>query len=234
MTKLATTHFHSQQIGKSHSGQAINILTADEFARPSVLVMSGFHGDEIEGLILNTMLFNHVVHTRPEFQSKVAFLPTANPDGLSLFQRWTTNHVDLNRNWPSKDWTAEFTNPRYPPGPCAESESETKALRAYLEKSKIKIILDLHSYKEPFVLPSIARPNEKLLNFARDLAETLEVPIDEDPHALGYEITGGFHTWCIEHGIHDITLEIEKGLGQFAIRERYLEPVFKFLGQITV
>jgi protein MpaA len=216
-------------VGRSTTGKALEIMGKESaLDQAKILVMSGLHGDELEGVALTTMMVSHLFEKDSELLRQTIFLPIANPDGFVFHQRWNFNKVDLNRNWPTKDWSAKVTNPRYPPGPSAASEVETKHLLAFLEKSSIQFVIDLHSYKDSVLLPLFHTINESLTENLKTLSTELSVPIEYEQDNLGYSISGGFHTWCFENKIQNLTVEVEKGLGQFAIREKYLAPLIKF------
>jgi protein MpaA len=197
--------------------------------------MSGLHGDEIEGVVLNSMLLDHLSTAEHEtLLDRIFFLPIANPDAFGINRRTNANNVDLNRNWPTKDWSPLFSNPRYPPGPQAGSEIETKVIFEFMRSNRFSVVLDLHSYKDSVVLPLLVEENQSSIRSQCEiLGSAIKAPVTYEQDDLGYSIAGGFHTWCFENKIHNITLEIEKGLGQFAIRDRYLDPVVSFLSALT-
>jgi murein peptide amidase A len=120
-----------------------------------VLVIGGIHGDEYSSVsvifkwmkILNE---NHsgLFHWR--------FVPTANPDGLLSVksQRQNSNGVDLNRNFPTKDWLEKaklhweqktYRNPRRHPGPDQASELETQWIVKQIKEFKPDVIVSLHA-----------------------------------------------------------------------------------------
>ncbi|MFN9975597.1 MAG: hypothetical protein ACK58T_37460, partial [Phycisphaerae bacterium] len=68
-----------------------------------------------------------------------------------------------------------------------------------------------------------------LLAFSR----LTNVKIVNEQNDLGYSIAGGFHTWCHEQKIHNLTIEIGKGMGQFEIKDRYLSGLVQFLESIS-
>jgi protein MpaA len=221
------------KIGNSTLGHSIESFTSTESLKDKkILIMSGLHGDEIEGVALSTMLLNYFTNLGEGIVDHLLFAPISNPDGFSLNQRWNVNMVDLNRNWPTKDWSPKIINPRYPPGPSAESEVETKAFRQFVEESKIKFVIDLHSYKDSVLLPLFYENSDQLTSQLNTLATDLKIPIEYEQDNLGYSISGGFHTWCYENKIQNLTIELEKGIGQFTIKERYLEPIIKFIHAI--
>lgn len=81
------------------------------------------------------------------------FIPDANPDGNARFEAGETDlrknarGVDLNRNFPSSDWTlnSDPNSPTYS-GPSTASEPETQALMQYLSALKPDVLIDLHNY----------------------------------------------------------------------------------------
>lgn len=221
------------KIGNSTLGHSIETFTSTEsFVEKKILIMSGLHGDEIEGVALTTMLLSHFSNQGEGVIDHLIFAPISNPDGFSLNQRWNANKIDLNRNWPTKDWSPKSINPRYPPGPSAESEVETKAFRKFVEDAKLKFVIDLHSYKDSVLLPLFHKNSDQLTSQLNTLAAELKIPIEYEQDNLGYSISGGFHTWCYENKIQNLTIELEKGLGQFAIKEKYLEPIINFIRAI--
>ncbi|MGZ3769740.1 MAG: DUF2817 domain-containing protein [Bdellovibrio sp.] len=221
---------HTTKIGLSRQGKSIEIvMNSQKIEGRSILLMSGLHGDEIEGVMLSSMIFNHLRSINDSILDKIIYAPIANPDGFTLNQRWNYNLVDLNRNWPTKDWSPKIVNPRYPPGPEAESEPETKSLRLFLDNSDIKFVIDLHSYKDSVLLPLFYENSEDLSRSLHALSADLKIPIEYEQDNLGYSISGGFHTWCYENEIQNLTVEVEKGIGQFAVKERYLDAIIKFI-----
>ena len=134
-----------ETVGHSVLGNAINIYGARE---ANLLVIGGAHGDESEGIFLAHLLLAG--------GCPVPVMPCINPDGALLRQRWNRNNVDLNRNMPTGDWSAEAVNPRYPSGPAPASEPETRALLAALKRVKVSTVISLHSFTKSFV--EVERP----------------------------------------------------------------------------
>jgi hypothetical protein len=120
-----------------------------------VLVIGGIHGDEFSSVsvLIKWMKIldkNHsgLFHWR--------FVPTANPDGLlhHKSQRQNQNGVDLNRNFPTSDWTGNALaywehktnrNPRRHPGPNQASEPETQWLVKQISEFNPDAIISLHA-----------------------------------------------------------------------------------------
>lgn len=226
------------QIGHSVLGQPLGFFTIGSGTK-TIILMSGLHGDEIEGqFFLYTLLREFI--TNPllqKFKKKwlVIILPIANPDGLILRQRWNFRNVDLNRNFPSSDWTPEALNPRYPPGQAPASEPETQAIINLIKKYKPELVLDCHSFKTAAILPCLPNIGPSFSKLKKTQFDDLIEKWASASHmqvgdeVLGYQTAGGKHTWCQENNIPEITLEIEKGIGQFEIVNRYLPSTLQFL-----
>ena len=185
---------------------------------PWILLLGGVHGDEIEGVWLMEALIERWRQVSPEIPIGVGVWARVNPDGLANAQRWNANHVDLNRNLPSRDWTPEVINPRYPPGPSAGSEPETKALVALIEEGKPSAILSAHSFSKYQI--NINGPSRE---WGEKLSSLCGYPVTED---IGYPTPGCLGTYCgKELGIPTITLEIERGLSREQVLELHLPVI---------
>src|SRR5690606_36692370 len=79
-----------------------------------LLWLGGVHGDEPEGVHLCHLLLNYL-ETNPEnINNRVPWImiPCLNPEGIETGVRTNGNGVDLNRNFPSLDWSPEHSKPR--------------------------------------------------------------------------------------------------------------------------
>ncbi len=155
-----------------------------------VLVIGVFHGDEPQGkFLLETCACDHLV------------IPCLNPDGLALGTRVNANGVDLNRNFPTKNWTSggkdEFWG-----GESPASEIETKFVIDVIEKHKPRLILTLHA---PFKVVNYDGP---AVDEAEKISKIFGYLVQEN---IGYPTPGSFGTWAgVEHGIPVITLELDE------------------------
>ncbi len=207
--------FISRSLGTTPEGRPLEFHCMGP-SDPWILFLGGVHGDEIEGVWLMEEAVRRLAATQPAIG--VGIWPRVNPDGVAKEQRWNASHVDLNRNLPSKDWTAEVTNPKYPPGPSAGSEVENQALLALLRPTPPRAILSAHSFHKYQV-----NVNGPAQEWGARLAELCGYPVTED---IGYPTPGCLGTYTgKELGIPTITLEIERGLP----RERVLALHFPLI-----
>ena len=120
-----------------------------------VLVIGGIHGDEYSSVSIIFKWMQLLDEKHPGvFHWR--FVPTANPDGLLSVksQRQNSNGVDLNRNFPTKDWLEKATlhweqktyrNPRRHPGSDQGSELETQWLVKQIKEFEPDVIVSLHA-----------------------------------------------------------------------------------------
>ncbi|MGE0633233.1 MAG: DUF2817 domain-containing protein [Pseudobdellovibrionaceae bacterium] len=125
-----------------------------KFSQPPLLFIGGVHGDEPEGVYLAEdmilWLKSLSESARTKFQPWM-LIPCLNPDGYKKYERTNGNGVDLNRNFPSRDWSSEHEKPRYFPGTQPNSEKETQSLVKLIEAEKPRLIIHFHSW-EPCVV----------------------------------------------------------------------------------
>jgi protein MpaA len=115
------------------------------------------HGDEIPTTYVLFKLTDYLKEHPEAYRGMcVVVAPLVNPDGFlaSPPQRVNSNGIDLNRNFPTKDWRKEalkrweattHKNKRYYPGEKPGSEDETRFQIALINRFKPHKILSLHS-----------------------------------------------------------------------------------------
>lgn len=160
-----------------------------------ILVIGVVHGDEFQGEYLIDRYMNE---TKKE---GVLFLPCLNPDGRDLKTRTNSNKVDLNRNFPTKNWVlGERDN--YFGGEKPASEIETRFLCEVIEKYKPSSIITLHT---PYKIVNYDGPAKEL---AEMISAIMDYPVEE---SIGYPTPGSFGTYVgVERGIPTITLEMDE------------------------
>lgn len=189
-------------LGRSHQGHPL-LLYRWVNNGPEVLILGGMHGNETEGVTLAWSLIDWALEGM-SLPVNLSILPVLNPDGVLSKSRTNGRNVDLNRNWPTQDWTAQILNPRYPPGPHPASENETQALLNWFKKSPPQMIFNLHSWNP------VLNVNGECENEAKTLQDWLGYPITQE---IGYSTPGCMGTYCgLEHNMPTLTYEIERGL----------------------
>lgn len=117
-----------------------------------ILVFSLIHGDETHAGSVGRYWMERLEDIDPRNSWRV--VPLLNPDGVVSKTRTNANHVDLNRNFPTKDWdhlalknwkTMTQSNPRRFPGSTGASEPETRCALKHLEDYKPAFVVSIHT-----------------------------------------------------------------------------------------
>jgi len=179
------------------------------------LIIGVFHGDEPQGdyLINEYMKFNR--------NSNLLFIPCLNPDGMALNTRQNSNNVDLNRNFPTKNWIIN-EDKNYFGGNEPASEIETKFVIDVINTYKPKIILTLHA---PYC---VVNYDGEAKEISTKIAEIINYPVEED---IGYATPGSFGTYAgKEKGIPTITLELDETIDV----QELIKPVHKIFDYLSI
>ncbi|MDH4199108.1 MAG: DUF2817 domain-containing protein [Spirochaetia bacterium] len=196
-----------QSFGQSAGGHEITgkKLFGVENARRALLV-GGVHGNETEGVrFMEDFIREFAMSSdRSPVNAEILAIPVFNPDGFLSFKRGNKNNVDLNRNMPTRDWSLNYSEPKYFPGPSASSEPETAAMISVLESFRPDFIISFHSWKPMININGPARPHAEVMQ------KKLDMEIVED---IGYPTPGSLGTYAgWERQIPTITLEFERGV----------------------
>ena len=179
-------------------------LSPSLFTLHSSLIIGVFHGDEPQGKFLIEE------YLKKSAATNLLFIPCLNPDGMQLGQRTNANGVDLNRNFPTKNWgknlgdnaTCDDENTDYYGGKTAASEIETQFLIDTINEFKPKSILTLHS---PYKVVNYDGPAKEI---AEKISKIINYPVEA---SIGYPTPGSFGTYAgIERQIPTITLELDE------------------------
>jgi len=164
----------------------------------TILIIGVFHGEEPQGEYVISRYLNE--NDFSQLKNHLFFIPCLNPWGMERGIRMNQNGVDLNRNYPTKNWVQTEKDENYS-GDEAASEETTKQMIVLLEEVKPDIILSLHA---PLKCVNYDGPAKEL---AEKIAEFCEYPVIAD---LGYPTPGSFGTYCgIERNIPIVTLEYD-------------------------
>jgi murein peptide amidase A len=184
--------------GTSLEGLEIPVFKTDIKAPKYLYLIGGVHGDEVEGVYVLKELFSwlKLEHTLKDLPMIV--IPILNVDGYRTQTRVNAHCVDLNRNLSTQDWSAEFKQAKYNPGPKPLSEPENQFLVKLFDKYRPGLIISFHTWKP-------------ILNFNGDCLDVAEFI-----HQFNsYEMLG------------DIGYPTPGSLGTFA-GEKYQSPVLTY------
>ncbi|HYC45120.1 MAG TPA: M14 family murein peptide amidase A [Burkholderiales bacterium] len=126
-------------------------------ASPRVLVVGGIHGDELTSVSIVFRwieLLQQPAGQVAQYEWRV--IPVLNPDGLLAKRptRVNARGVDLNRNFPTEDWSSEAPrywqvstrkDPRRFPGTQPVSEPESRWLHNEIKAFKPDVIISVHA-----------------------------------------------------------------------------------------
>lgn len=191
-----------------------------------ILIIGVFHGEEPQGKYLIETYLKSISTSPPTSKSKISrkgdmlFIPCLNPDGLQYGKRTNSNGVDLNRNYPTKNWEHTEKNEFYG-GKSPASEIETKFVMDIIEEYQPKLILTLHA---PFKIVNYDGPAEKI---AGEISKIIGYPLQA---SIGYPTPGSFGTYCgVERNIPTITLELDENIPV----QDLIEPVHKIFDMLS-
>lgn len=160
-TKECLDEFFRFGGGYSVNGRPLMFKDVVPATRPSrefrVLLMGGVHGDEYSSISIVFKWLQLFSQNALEGEYYWRFAPLVNPDGLldgHQANRQNANGVDLNRNFPSEDWSTtavgywqESTgaNPRRFPGTRPASEPEVQWIVQQIREFKPDVIVSVHA-----------------------------------------------------------------------------------------
>jgi protein MpaA len=186
---------------KTKLGNKIELLGCSS-EKGQVLIVGVVHGDEPQGEELITRYISE------ETKENVLFIPCLNPDGKQLGERTNSNGVDINRNFPTKNWELGERD-KYFGGTSPSSEIETKFLVKVLEDYNPILILTLHT---PYKVVNYDGPAKEV---AELISKIMNYPVEE---SIGYPTPGSFGTYAgIEKNLPVITLELDEEISVEAL-----------------
>ena len=183
----------------------------------NVLIIGVFHGEEPQGeYIINRYLrekdFNGI-------KNNMYFIPCLNTYGRNKNSRGNVNGVDINRNFPTRNWQLTSKGEFYS-GESPACEIETKYILEVLKQVEPDVILTLHA---PLKCVNFDGPAK---NIADKISEITGYPVRS---SIGYPTPGSFGTYCgVERNIPTITLEFDDQEIPESLYTK-TEPVLDFL-----
>ncbi|MEM9351920.1 MAG: DUF2817 domain-containing protein [Planctomycetota bacterium] len=112
-------------VGKSVEGRTIECSVYGE-GEDVFLLIATIHGNEPSGTPLVAKFVEWLEANPSELEGRqVVIVPVANPDGMAADTRHNSRGVDLNRNFPSGNWSGDQEKPH---GETPLSEPESRVL----------------------------------------------------------------------------------------------------------
>lgn len=175
---------------------------------PPALILGAIHGDEPAGEVFIQLLVSWInKHSSQLALQPGCAIPAVNPDGRAAGTRGNANGVDLNRNFPTNNWTTATDDPQNWGGPSPASEPETLAVINLIEKYSPRIIVSIHEITGGRECNNYDGPAEHI---AQAMGRHNGYPVQGH---IGYATPGSFGTWAgVEKGIPVVTLEVPAGI----------------------
>jgi protein MpaA len=170
-----------------------------------IVVLASIHGDEAE----TTVVVSEALRCIPRGDLQAAVILCGNPDGMLRGTRGNGRGVDLNRNFPTSNWSPDpvcyktrandARDIALSPGAEPASEPETRALLSLLERLHPRAVVSLHA-----ALACVDDSGDSHLG--RQLAARCALPLITE---IGYPTPGSMGTWAAEQRLTLVTWELE-------------------------
>ncbi|MBN1364066.1 MAG: succinylglutamate desuccinylase/aspartoacylase family protein [Syntrophaceae bacterium] len=179
------------------------------------LFLGGVHGDELPSVYLIFKLA-HYIKENPElfYDRYIVIAPLLNPDGFlsASPKRVNSNGVDINRNFPTRDWRAKAIRQwiakgkkkRYYPGAKPASEQETLFQIALIKRFNPQKILSVHSPLNFFDYDGPSADLDSLEKWMKQICKEINHPLKKFGYYPGSLGNYAGH----ERNIFTLTLEL--------------------------
>jgi hypothetical protein len=186
------------EIGRTTLGRPIAARRFGPDEGRPLIVIGGVHGDEPSSVEAALELARALGASPPP--RPVWLVPTLNADGVAAGTKNSARDVDLNRNFPARNFTT-LHQPRYFPGDAPLSEPETRALAALVEGAAG--VVAVHA---PLACVNHDGPAAA---WAEAVAASCGWPARAD---IGYPTPGSLGSWLgRDRGVPVLTLELPPG-----------------------
>lgn len=166
-------------------------------SRPPAIVFGAIHGDEPATRLQAERLIEELLDRPPGRETWI--VPVVNVDGLLAGTKNNARDVDLNRNFAATSWVATFPG-GYHPGAAPESEPETQALAALIERTGAERLIALHATFRTMNWDGRGRA------LAEEMGRLAGYPASGE---IGYPTPGSFGAkYGVDRGLEVVTVEV--------------------------
>lgn len=191
-----------QLIGRSVEGRPIEVRAVGGGPR-KVLWVGGIHGTEREGSVATEELAQVFLDAGLAKSVTLALVRDLNPDGTTASSRRNARQVDLNRNFPAKNFVSSRQTGKKP-----LDQPEARVLHGLILKFAPDLVIVAHSSSRPYPFINYDGPARSLARRFSVLSKYRIVP------SAGLHATpGSLGSWVgIDQKIPILTVEWRRGM----------------------
>ena len=193
----------THMLANSAEGRPIHVYELENES-PAILIVGGMHGDEPQSAFVADRIVE-LLQTRigDMMNEHIIVVPRLNPEGLERGSRKNSRDVDINRNFPTANWSQNEPGDAYYGGLSAGSEPETQLILELIRQHGPRRILTIHCIDGERQCVNFDGPAEEL---AQVMAKENGYEVRSD---IGHATPGSLGTWAgYERQIPTVTLEL--------------------------
>lgn len=205
-------------IGYSVQGRPINAYYFGS-GSATVLYTGAIHGNELSSKYTMERWINELEVKAREIPAdrQIVVVPIVNPDGIVRASRNNANKVNLNRNFPTYNWSSNTVVSgggveAGAGGPVALSEPESRVLASFTLKLQPRFVVTHHS-KGSLVNSNDVGTSIELGKQYAQLAGYRYISNAATTATFGFEMTGTYEDWLLERGTPAILIELNTDTG---------------------
>jgi hypothetical protein len=187
----------------------------------SILFTGGIHGTEASGSYIMQDWANYLDANAFKIPAgkQVVVVPSLNPDGLATNNRYNARGVNLDRNFPTANWSTDISvsgggTKAGGGGSSPLSEPEAKAIADLTTRLRPRLEVSYHSQGSLVGAnacsssPPVARQYAAAVGYGTMIGTAEEV--------MGYTFTGEYEEWmCEKYGTTSILIELPTHTGRY-------------------
>lgn len=207
-----------ETIGYSVQGRPINAYYFGN-GDQTTLFTGAIHGNEVSSkYIMDSWIAE--LEANPDSipaSKQIVVVPTVSPDGVASSKRFNANNVNLNRNFPTRNWVSDtpVSGGRIEAGAGgskALSEPESARLADFTRRLSPRMVVTYHSLGSLVNGNDVGIANALGPLYAR-IARYSYIPNAGTAETFGFEMTGTYEDWLAEIGTPAILIELNTNTG---------------------